>query len=159
MTRSGKGPAEKAGIEPRSAAVGRGALPLGQRGGQSWEPCCCIAVQRTELAVTSVGDLASCRLYRFATSSAHNNSHPNYNNNRIQSRKSEIFYSLLTAPRTVSDTYAQVARAQSCANHAQHTEHLSRATCRVTCTWYEGTAQLLSLTEFKSHLFELYFIG
>ena len=25
-------------------------------------------------------------------------------------------------------------------------------------TWYEGTAQLLSLTEFKSHLFELYFI-
>ena len=26
-------------------------------------------------------------------------------------------------------------------------------------TWYEGTAQLLSLTELKSHLFELYFIG
>ena len=26
-------------------------------------------------------------------------------------------------------------------------------------TWYEETAQLLSLTEFKSHLFELYFIG
>ena len=25
--------------------------------------------------------------------------------------------------------------------------------------WYEGTAQLLSLTEFKSHLFELYFVG
>ena len=26
-------------------------------------------------------------------------------------------------------------------------------------TWYEGTAQLLSLTELRSHLFELYFIG
>ena len=25
--------------------------------------------------------------------------------------------------------------------------------------WYEGTAQLLSLTEFKLHLFELYFMG
>ena len=26
-------------------------------------------------------------------------------------------------------------------------------------TWFEGTAQLLSLTELKLHLFELYFIG
>ena len=26
-------------------------------------------------------------------------------------------------------------------------------------TWYEGTAQLLSLTELKSHLFELYLTG
>ena len=26
-------------------------------------------------------------------------------------------------------------------------------------TWYEGTAQILSLTEFKLHLFELYVIG
>ena len=26
-------------------------------------------------------------------------------------------------------------------------------------TWYEGAAQLLSLTELKSHLFELYFVG
>ena len=25
-------------------------------------------------------------------------------------------------------------------------------------TWYKGTAQLLSLTEFKSHLFQLYFL-
>ena len=40
---------------------------------------------------------------------------------------------LLTAPRTDSNTYAQVARAQSCANHAQHIERLSHATCRVTC--------------------------
>ena len=25
--------------------------------------------------------------------------------------------------------------------------------------WYKGTAQLLNFTEFKSHLFELYFIS
>ena len=42
-----------------------------------------------------------------------------------------IFYNLLTAPRTVSNTYTQVARAQSCANHVQHTDRSSRATCRV----------------------------
>ena len=42
----------------------------------------------------------------------------------------EIYY-LLTAPRTVSNTYAQVAREQSCANHVQLIECLSRATCNV----------------------------
>ena len=42
------------------------------------------------------------------------------------------FYNLLTAPRIVSNTHAQVAQAQSCANHMQHIERLSRATC-VTC--------------------------
>ena len=66
------------------------------------------------------------------------------------------FYNLLTAPRTVSNTYGQVARAQSCANHVQHIERLSRATCSVPL----GTKrQLLNLTELKSHLFKLYFIG
>ena len=54
-------------------------------------------------------------------------------NNRIERRNFEILYNLLTAPRNVSNTYAQVARAQSCANHVQHIEHTSRATCRVTC--------------------------
>ena len=43
----------------------------------------------------------------------------------------EIVYNLLTAPPTVSNTHALVARAQSCANHVQNIEHLSRATCRV----------------------------
>ena len=35
----------------------------------------------------------------------------------------------LTVPRTVTNTYAQVARAQSCANHVQDIERFSRATC------------------------------
>ena len=38
------------------------------------------------------------------------------------------FYNHLTALQTVSNTYTQVAWAQSCANHAQHIERLSRAT-------------------------------
>ena len=42
------------------------------------------------------------------------------------------FYNLFTESQTVSNTYAQVARAHSCANHVQHIERLSRATCRVT---------------------------
>ena len=43
--------------------------------------------------------------------------------------------------------------------HVQHIERLSRASVMLRATWYEGTAQLLILTELKSHLFELYFIG
>ena len=39
------------------------------------------------------------------------------------------FYNLLTAPRTVSYTYAQVTRVQSCTNHKQHINRLSRAAC------------------------------
>ena len=61
------------------------------------------------------------------------NNNNNNNNNRIQRRNSRFFYNFLTAPRTVSNTYAQVARAKSCANHVQHFERLSRATCRVMC--------------------------
>ena len=57
----------------------------------------------------------------------------NNNSNQIRNSRFFFFYSLLTAPRTVSNTYAQVARAQSCANHLQHVDRLSRATCRVTC--------------------------
>ena len=39
------------------------------------------------------------------------------------------FYNLLTTPRTVSNTHTQVARAKSCANHVQHIQRLSHATC------------------------------
>ena len=70
-----------------------------------------------------------------------------------------FFYNLLTAPRTASNMHAQVARAQSCANHMQHIEGLSCSTCHVTLHMEEGTAQLLSLTEFKLHLFELFLLA
>ena len=40
-----------------------------------------------------------------------------------------FFNNLLTAPKTVSNMHAQVALVQWCANHVQHIERLSRATC------------------------------
>ena len=57
--------------------------------------------------------------------------------------RSEIrdIYNLLTVPRTVSNAYAQVASAQSRANHVQHIEGLSRAILSIAA-WYEGTAQV-----------------
>ena len=50
------------------------------------------------------------------------------------------FYNLLTAPRTVSNTYAQVAIAQSCATH--RATHWTLIACNMPCaTTCEGTAQ------------------
>ena len=43
------------------------------------------------------------------------------------------FYNLFTVLQTVSSTYAQVARVQSCANHVRHMKRLSHATWRVPC--------------------------
>ena len=57
-----------------------------------------------------------------------------HNKNRTERRNSRfffIFYNLLTAPRTVSNTYDQVARAQSCANHVQHIGRVQHALCHV----------------------------
>ena len=59
-----------------------------------------------------------------------NNDNNNNNNNNIciERCKSRFFYNLLIVPRTASNTYAQVARAQSCANHVQHIGRSSRGT-------------------------------
>ena len=40
------------------------------------------------------------------------------------------FYNLLTTLPSVSNAYAQMVRAPSCANHVLRIERLSRATCR-----------------------------
>ena len=61
---------------------------------------------------------------------------------------------------TVSNTYAQVARAQSCANHVQHIESLSSATRRVTCNMLrrDGSAIkfdrviVLALSDWLNHI-------
>ena len=45
-------------------------------------------------------------------------------------RNSSFSFKLPIEPRTVSNTYAQVARSQY---HVQQIERLSRATCRVEC--------------------------
>ena len=62
------------------------------------------------------------------------------------------FYNLLTASRTVSNTYALVVRAQLYVYHVQHIERLPRATCRVP-RGTKGQLSYKSLAELKSHLF------
>ena len=59
------------------------------------------------------------------------NNNNNNSNNTIIALKgaNRNFCNVFTAPRTVSNTYAQVAKAKSCENHVQHIESLSRATC------------------------------
>ena len=47
--------------------------------------------------------------------------------------------------------HVQIVRNTSSAYHVEH--------AMLRATWYEETAQLLSLTELKSHLFELYLTG
>ena len=80
-----------------------------------------------------------------------NNNNNNNNNNRIQWSSSNFFFAISSQRHELSPTSQWPGRNR--VQPVQHFERLSRATC------YEGTAQLLSLTEFKSHLFQLYFIG
>ena len=80
------------------------------------------------------------------------------NNNRIQRRNSRLF-TIFSLRREPSPTRALKWPGRKCANHVQHIECLSRATCRVTCHVVRREAHLLNLTELKSHLFEVYFIG
>ena len=88
------------------------------------------------------------------------NYNDNNNNNRIQ-RRNERFVAIFSLRREPCPTRTlkwprrnrlQITYNTSSAYRLQHV--VLRATC-----YYEGTAQLLSLAEFKSHLFELYLIG
>ena len=83
----------------------------------------------------------------------------NNNNNRIQRRYSR-FFTISSQRRELSPTRTlkwprrnrvQITRNTSSAYHVQYV--------MLRATWCERTAQLLSLTELKSHLFELYFVG
>ena len=67
------------------------------------------------------------------------------------------FYNLLTASRTVSNTYARVARCNrvQIMCNTSSTYHMQHDVCHMV--W--GTAHLLSLTELKLHLFQHCFIG
>ena len=106
---------------PGSSALEADALPLGQRGGRRGKVD---EVRRMHDSSFGKGDL--CLVYHVF----HLNN--NDNNDRTEKRNSR-FHNLLTPPRTVSNTYAPVARAQSCANHVQHIERLSCTTCCVPC--------------------------
>ena len=72
--------------------------------------------------------------------------------NRIQRRYSR-FFTISSQRRELSPTRTLKWPRR---NGVQITYNMS---CYVRATWYEGTAQLFSLTEWKSHLFELYFVG
>ena len=63
--------------------------------------------------------------------SAHRYKPECYNKRSAHRYKPECYNNLLTAPRTVSNTIAQLARAQPCANHVQHIKRPSHATYRV----------------------------
>ena len=85
--------------------------------------------------------------------------HYNNHNNRTE-RYNSGFFTISSLWRELSPTrtltgpgrnHVQIMCNTSSAYHVQHV--VARA------TWYEGTAQLLSLTELKSHFFKLYFIG
>ena len=82
------------------------------------------------------------------------------NNNLTERRNLSFFFTISSLCREPSQTCTlkwpgrnrvQITCNTSSAYHVQHVV--------IRATWYEGTAQLLSLTELKSHLFELYFIG
>ena len=81
------------------------------------------------------------------------------NNNRFQRRNSR-FFTISSLHHEPSPTRTLklpgLNRVQITCNtfSAYYVQHVV-----IRATWYEGTAQLLSLTELKSHLFELYFIG
>ena len=90
----------------------------------------------------------------------YNNNNNNNNNNNCFQRRSLRFLTVSSQRHELSPTrtlkwprcnHVQITCNTSSAYHVQHV---------ILCaTWYEGTAQLLSLTELKSHLFELYFVG
>ena len=82
-----------------------------------------------------------------------------FNNDRIE-RCNSRFFTISSLHREPSPTrtlrWPENNRVQiTCDTLSAY--HVQRVV--LPATWYEGTAQLLSLTDFKSHLYELYFIG
>ena len=82
-----------------------------------------------------VVDSSSCSAFQdndgYGDSDNNNNNKNSNDNNRIQ-RCNLRFFTTSSLCHELSPTYAQVALAQSCANHVQLIKFLSRATC-VTC--------------------------
>ena len=81
-----------------------------------------------------------------------NNNNDNNNNSKVQ------FEISLQSPHCAANRLQHVRSSGSgaivCTYSGYHVQSVVLST-----TWYEGTAQLLSLTELKSHLYELYFNG
>ena len=111
---------------------------------------------------------------RRPTNHHHNNNNNNYyyryyhyvddnydndNDNRIQRRNSRFLHSPHSAANRLQHELSRGPGAIVCKSRATYGALI---TCYMSCkraTRYEGTAQLLTLTEFNSRLLELYFIG
>ena len=99
------------------------------------------------------GSLAGQRCREVERFSFKKNPKQNKNNNRPEHhnfdrpKKREIIIIIIAFKGAIVQITCNTSSALSCAS------------VMLRATWYEGTAQLLSLTELKSHLFELYFVG
>ena len=82
--------------------------------------------------VSSVGTIWKTFDSADCTASDNNNNSISNNNSHIQGRHLRFFAISSLCREPSPNTYAQVAREQSCANQVQHIERFSRATC-VTC--------------------------
>ena len=130
-------------------------------------PRCCVVWEATakdlHLAVSAAAAAALeaiSILNPFSLLSSLSASPYNNNNNNCIQRRYSRFFTISSQHRKLSPTRTlkwpghnrvQIMCNTSSAYRVQHVV--------LRATWYEGTAQLLSLTELKSHLFELYFVG
>ena len=91
--------------------------------------------------------------------SNNNNNNNNNINNRIQRCNSRFLSvrggeGLRHSEEIVKWPKRNRVQITSNTSSAYHVQHVV-----LRAVWHEGTAQLLSLTDFKSHLYEFYFIG
>ena len=91
----------------------------------------------------------------------HNNNNNNNNNSNRTKRCNLRFFATSSLRREPSSTCTvrssgpgAILSKSGATLSTYHVQHVV-----IRATWYEGTAQLLSLTEFKLHLFELYLTG
>ena len=88
---------------------------------------------------------------------SNNNSNNDDNNDCIERHNSRF----LQSPHCTINSLQHVCwSSQGTTVCKSHATHLMPMMCSMLCaTWYEGTVQLLSLAEFRSHLFLIYSVG
>ena len=106
-----------------------------------WDtPACYWDIRQPTTSLALPGFRYSCPQCLISTS--------NNNNNHIQ-RRYLRFFTISSQCRKLSNTHAHVAQAESCANHVQHIERLSRATCRATCHLVRRDSSAIKFDRFE----------
>ena len=83
-----------------------------------------------------------------------NHHHHHYHHHRRIQRHNSRLLTIFSLPCELSPTHTLQWPERNCVQTMYNTSSAYHMQHVVLCaTWYEGTAQLLSLTEFKSHLF------